>query len=82
MDDIGGRLELPTNSKIASASTSRAVVLRWAKWQSWVGHCRLLADAEVLEDVVEGFLGSDLAARDFGKNVEGLAKIFRKEVAA
>ena len=34
------------------------------------------SDAEVLEDVVKGFLGSDLTSCDFRKNAEGLSKIF------
>ena len=40
------------------------------------------AHAEVLEDVVKGFLGSDLTSCDFRKNAEGLSKIFWKKVAA
>ena len=36
----------------------------------------LFSHAEVFEDVVEGFLGSDLAAGDFGEDVEGLAEVF------
>ena len=41
----------------------------------------LLSHAEVLEDVVEGLLRGDLATCDFGKEVDGLAEIFRQEIA-
>ena len=40
------------------------------------------AHAKVLENFIEGFLGGDLTASDFGKNIKGLAEIFGKEVAA
>ena len=43
---------------------------------------RLLAHAEMGEDVVEGFLWSNLAAGYFGKDVKGLAEVFAKQVAA
>ena len=42
----------------------------------------LLADAEMFEDVVEGFLRCDLSAGDFGEDVEGLAEVFGYEVSA
>ena len=42
----------------------------------------LLSDAEVAEDVVEGFLGGDLTAGDFGEDVEDVAEIFGEEVTA
>ena len=35
----------------------------------------LFSHAEVGEDVVEGLLWRDLAASDFGKDVEGLAEV-------
>ena len=47
-----------------------------------VGNCKLLAHAEVGEDVVEGFLRGDLAAGDFGEDVESLAEVFGEEVTA
>ena len=34
------------------------------------------------EDVVEGFLGGDLAAGDFGEDIEDIAEIFGEEVTA
>ena len=36
----------------------------------------LFSHAEVGEDVVEGFLGGNLATGDFGEDVEGLAEVF------
>ena len=39
-----------------------------------------LSDAEVGEDVVEGFLGSDGAAGDVGERGEGKAEILGDEV--
>ncbi len=47
-----------------------------------VGNCKLLAHAEVLEDIVECFLGCDLATGDFGKDVENVAEVFAEEIAA
>ena len=44
-------------------------------------NCYLLSDAEVGENVVEGFLGSDLAAGDVGEVGEGEAEVFGEEVA-
>ena len=41
----------------------------------------LFSHAEVTKDVVEGFLGGDLATCDFGEDVESLAEVFGKEVA-
>lgn len=40
----------------------------------------LLSDAEMAEDVVESFLGGDLAAGDVGEMVEGEAEVFGEEV--
>ena len=42
----------------------------------------LLSDAEVVEDVVEGFLWGNLAAGDFGEDVEDLAEVFAEKVTA
>jgi len=40
----------------------------------------LFAHAEMLEDVIEGFLWGDLTAGDFGEGVEGEAEVFGEEV--
>ena len=40
-----------------------------------------LAHAKMLEDVAENFVGCDLTAGDFGKDIEDLAEVFSKEVA-
>ena len=40
-----------------------------------------LSHAEMLEDILEGFIGCDVAACDFTKVGEGDAKVFCKEVA-
>ena len=42
----------------------------------------LFAHAEVLENVIEGFLGGDSTTGDFGKNIKGLAEIFCEEITA
>ena len=42
----------------------------------------LFSHAEVVKDVVEGFLGCDLASGDFGEGVAGEAEVFCDEVAA
>ena len=36
----------------------------------------------MLKDVIEGLLGGDLAAGDFGEGIEGEAEVFGKKVAA
>ena len=41
----------------------------------------LFSHAEMGEDVVEGFLRSDLAACDFCQGVDDLAEVFGKEVS-
>ena len=38
----------------------------------------LFSHAEVLENIVESFLGGDLSAGDFGEDVKGLAEVFGK----
>ena len=51
--------------------------------QNLLSHAEtLLSHAEVSEDVVEGFLGGDLTAGDFGEDVEDVAEIFGEEVTA
>ena len=40
-----------------------------------------LSHAKMLEDVAENFVGCDLTAGDFGKDIEDLAEVFSKEVA-
>ena len=40
----------------------------------------LLSHAEMAEDVIEGFLGGDESACDFGEGIEGEAEVFGHEV--
>ena len=40
----------------------------------------LFSHAEMAEDVVEGFLGGDESACDFGERVDGEAEVFGHEV--
>ena len=42
----------------------------------------LFSDAEMGEDVAEDFVGGNLATRNLGEDVEGLAEVFAQKVTA